>query len=117
MEPETGKVRIILVTDAWLPQVNGVVTTLTQLKTNLEALGHEVTAITPELFHTVPLPTYPEIGLSVLPYRKVSPIIEETEPLQDAGPRLFKLYEERKDLPLLRVLLCAGRRVAGAGEA
>ena len=31
--------------------------------------------------------------------------IEETEPLQDAGPRLFKLYEERKDLPLLRVLL------------
>ena len=80
LEPETGKVRIILVTDAWLPQVNGVVTTLTQLKTNLEALGHEVTAITPELFHTVPLPTYPEIGLSVLPYRKVSQIIEETEP-------------------------------------
>lgn len=73
-------VRIVLVTDAWLPQVNGVVTTLTQLKRNLELLGQEVITISPDLFLTAPMPTYPEIRLALFPYRKVASLIREAKP-------------------------------------
>jgi glycosyltransferase involved in cell wall biosynthesis len=59
--------RILLVTDAWFPQVNGVVRTLSTLKQRLEALGHEVLYITPEGFRSVPCPTYPEIRLALRP--------------------------------------------------
>ena len=44
------------------------------------------------------------------------PHIDEVEPLQEAGPRLFKLYEERKDLPLLRVLVQAVASGTGRPE-
>ena len=64
--------KIAIVTDAWYPQINGVVRTLTKTREGLEALGHEVLMITPEHFRTVPCPTYPEIRLSVLPGRLVS---------------------------------------------
>jgi glycosyltransferase involved in cell wall biosynthesis len=59
--------RIALVTDAWLPQLNGVVRTLGSLKRELEALGHEIVLITPELFTTIPCPTYSEIRLALAP--------------------------------------------------
>jgi glycosyltransferase involved in cell wall biosynthesis len=72
--------RILLVTDAWHPQVNGVVRTLTTLKTELETAGHEVIYITPDQFHTVPCPTYPEIRLALLPGRKMANIIESFRP-------------------------------------
>jgi diacylglycerol kinase/glycosyltransferase involved in cell wall biosynthesis len=65
-------VRIAIVTDAWYPQINGVVRTLTKTREGLEALGHEVLMVTPEHFRTLPCPTYPEIRLSVLPGRLVS---------------------------------------------
>ena len=64
--------RIAIVTDAWYPQINGVVRTLTKTREGLEALGHEVLMVTPEHFRTLPCPTYPEIRLSVLPGRLVS---------------------------------------------
>ena len=64
--------KIAIVTDAWYPQINGVVRTLTKTREGLEALGHEVLMITPEHFRTVPCPTYPEIRLAVLPGRLVS---------------------------------------------
>ena len=64
--------KIAIVTDAWYPQINGVVRTLTKTREGLEALGHEVMMITPESFHTVPCPTYPEIRLSIFPGRVVS---------------------------------------------
>ena len=57
--------RIIIVTDAWLPQVNGVVTTLRNTLRELVAGGHEVLPITPESFRTVPCPTYPDIRLAL----------------------------------------------------
>lgn len=57
--------RIALVTDAWLPQTNGVVRTLTITVEKLSQAGHEVTAITPADFRTIPCPTYPEIRLSL----------------------------------------------------
>jgi len=58
-------VHIVIVTDAWGPQRNGVVRVLTSLKAVLEAQGHRITVIAPGDFPTVPLPTYREIRLAV----------------------------------------------------
>ncbi|MDX2142227.1 MAG: glycosyltransferase family 1 protein [Rhodospirillaceae bacterium] len=72
--------RILLVTDAWHPQVNGVVRTLATLKRGLEGLGHEVTYITPDLFRTIPCPTYPEIRLALWPGRQMRQLIDSFRP-------------------------------------
>ena len=72
--------RIVVVTDAWKPQVNGVVRTLATLKSELERLGHEPTYVTPEFFSTIPCPTYPEIRLSIAPARRLAQMIEEARP-------------------------------------
>lgn len=57
--------RIAVVTDAWLPQMNGVVRTLTTTCEMLRARGHEVTVISPDQFRSLPCPTYPEIRLAL----------------------------------------------------
>jgi len=63
-------VRLTLVSDAWTPQVNGVVRTLTTTVAHLERRGHVVQTITPDRFVSVPCPTYPEIRLALTtPYR------------------------------------------------
>ncbi|HLJ18667.1 MAG TPA: glycosyltransferase family 1 protein [Stellaceae bacterium] len=72
--------RIALVSDAWLPQVNGVVRTLTTVAREAAAMGHEVRPITPDRFRTVPCPTYPEIRLALLPGRVVARLIDEADP-------------------------------------
>jgi glycosyltransferase involved in cell wall biosynthesis len=56
--------KVLLVTDAWRPQLNGVVRTLEHLREELAALGHETWVIHPGLFHSCACPTYPEIRLS-----------------------------------------------------
>lgn len=56
--------KILIVTDAWLPQINGVVTTLRELQTELERQDHEVEFLTPAFFKTLKLPKYPEIELA-----------------------------------------------------
>lgn len=58
--------RIAILTDAWTPQVNGVVRTLQAVRSELEARGHEVLVISPEQFHSLPCPTYPEIRLALV---------------------------------------------------
>lgn len=58
--------RIAIVTDAWAPQVNGVVRTLTATKAQLEASGHAVMVVSPDLYPSLPCPTYPEIRLAVV---------------------------------------------------
>ena len=63
--------KIALVTDAWRPQVNGVVTTLSTTRAMLEAMGHCVMVVSPSDFRTVPCPTYSEIRLAVMPYSGV----------------------------------------------
>jgi glycosyltransferase involved in cell wall biosynthesis len=63
--------RIMIVTDAWHPQTNGVVSTLTQTAAWLERFGHEVKMVTPRDYRSVACPTYPEIRLSLLPYKGV----------------------------------------------
>jgi len=61
----TTAMRVAIVTDAWHPQVNGVVRTMTEMRRELIAAGHEITMITPEQFRTISCPTYPEIRLSL----------------------------------------------------
>lgn len=56
--------RILIVTDAWSPQVNGVVRTLNALIAELTAMGHEVRTINPQGRPSWPLPLYPEITLT-----------------------------------------------------
>jgi glycosyltransferase involved in cell wall biosynthesis len=72
--------RILIVTDAWQPQVNGVVRTLTTVMLELQAMGHVVEVIGPDRFRTVPCPTYPDIALSLLPRRRLIRMIEAFRP-------------------------------------
>jgi len=71
---------IVIVTDAWYPQINGVVRTLARTRDELIKLGHTVQCITPEGFLTMPMPTYPDIRLSLFPGRKVRRQLEELKP-------------------------------------
>lgn len=68
--------RIALVTDAWRPQTNGVVTTLRRTVECVSALGHDVVMLTPEGLATLPCPTYPEIRLALRPMRAVRRFFE-----------------------------------------
>lgn len=63
--------KLALITDAWLPQVNGVVRTLGHTVRDLSSAGHEVTVISPADFRTIPCPTYPEIRLALFAGRAV----------------------------------------------
>ncbi|HEY2071256.1 MAG TPA: glycosyltransferase family 1 protein [Rhizomicrobium sp.] len=79
-QPEAILFRVLLVTDAWHPQVNGVVRTLEMLARDLEAMGHSVAYATPEGRWTMPMPTYPEIRLSMFPRRSLEKMIAEFKP-------------------------------------
>jgi glycosyltransferase involved in cell wall biosynthesis len=72
--------KIAIVTDAWRPQTNGVVKTLSTTADGLRALGHEVCIIEPGQFRTFPCPTYPEIRLAMFPYRRVSQLLDTFAP-------------------------------------
>ena len=64
--------KILLITDAWHPQINGVVRTLDQTVSNLRLRGHEVEVIAPsDDYFTLPLPTYPDIRLAPFAYNDV----------------------------------------------
>lgn len=72
--------RILIVSDAWRPQVNGVVRTLSTVAEELTAMGHAVDVIGPDRFRTVPLPSYPDIRLALFPARKLARLIETFAP-------------------------------------
>ena len=74
------RMRILIATDAWPPQVNGVVVSLLNTIACLERWGHDVVVLCPEGMRTVPTPTYPEIPLAVLPGREVARRIRAAEP-------------------------------------
>ena len=61
--------RLAIVTDAWHPQTNGVVNTLSRLAKHLEAQGIEVLVIAPDAHRTVPLPSYSEIRVAWDPWK------------------------------------------------
>jgi len=69
--------KIAIVTDAWAPQVNGVVRTLTALRDELVRRGHEVAVISPDLFRSIPCPSYPEIQLAFARSRAIAQILAE----------------------------------------
>lgn len=64
--------KICIVTDAWMPQVNGVVTTLVELVRELRAAGHQVQVVEPGQFRTRPCPGYAGIDLALSPARGVA---------------------------------------------
>ncbi|HEX6739474.1 MAG TPA: glycosyltransferase family 1 protein [Vicinamibacteria bacterium] len=68
--------RLALVTDAWHPQTNGVVNTLSRLARHLESQGTQVLVIAPDDHHTVPLPSYPEIRLARDPWKAVRRLLD-----------------------------------------
>ena len=69
--------RILLATDAWRPQVNGVVRTLENMTRAAELQGASFAFVTPEAFPTFPLPTYAEISVAIPGYREVARMIDD----------------------------------------
>ena len=84
------KRRIAIITDAWHPQVNGVVRTLDTIITILRGRGHEVLVIAPDQFRSMPCPTYPEIRLAFVWPARIGAMLSEFAPdaihLSTEGP-------------------------------
>ena len=72
--------RIVIATDAWTPQVNGVVNSLRNTRDSLVAMGHEVLMITPAGCRTIPCPTYPEIRLALFQRRRITRMLQDFRP-------------------------------------
>ena len=70
----------MIVTDAWRPQTNGVVSTLSHTADYLGRFGHDVRLVTPTDFRTIPCPTYPEIRIALLPGRHIARQIAAFQP-------------------------------------
>ena len=72
--------RVLVATDAWHPQVNGVVRTLTMTAEAAKAFGDDVSFLTPQSFRTVAMPSYPDLRLA-LPYgAKIARLIDDARP-------------------------------------
>lgn len=80
--------KIAIVTDAWSPQVNGVVTTLVELVRELRAEGHQVQVVEPGQFRTRPCPGYDGIALAIAPARGLA------DKLDAFGPDAIHLATE-----------------------
>ena len=72
--------RILIATDAWTPQVNGVVRTLVSLGDELRGRGHSVKVVSPSDFRTVPCPTYPQIRLALASADSLATTIRDFAP-------------------------------------
>lgn len=96
--------KILLATDAWQPQINGVVRTLGHVVQEAKALGYDVEVINPTNFKNIACPSYPEIRLAVDPFFKVDEIIKQSKPdyihIATEGPigMSFRKYCKRNAL-------------------
>jgi glycosyltransferase involved in cell wall biosynthesis len=105
MPNSTSGLKIVIATDAWKPQLNGVVTTLDTLGKILTKFGNEVLYITPQDFHSMPMPSYSEIRLSLFPNRKVASMINTFQPdaihIATEGPigRATRRFCKRRKFP------------------
>src|SRR5262245_8672566 len=72
--------RIMIATDAWQPQVNGVVRTLSSMTCSARKLGVDVDFLSPEGFPSLPLPTYPGLRLALPSRREIARRIEAIAP-------------------------------------
>lgn len=95
-----------IITDAWEPQVNGVVTTLKQQVLQLEERGYSVEVIHPGMFKTFGLPTYKEIQVPwncLAAYRRIAHCIYNSKTVHIATEGMLgylaRLYCHRHDVP------------------
>lgn len=72
--------RLVIVTDAWTPQVNGVVRTLSKLTEMMVGRGFDVVVMSPSDFRSMPCPTYPEIRLALAAPRTISRTLRDLQP-------------------------------------
>ena len=72
--------RILIITDAWLPQMNGVVRSIEALVREAPTLGVEIEILAANEFCTVPLPTYPQVRVAVTGPGEVRRRIEKLKP-------------------------------------
>jgi glycosyltransferase involved in cell wall biosynthesis len=72
--------RLLIATDAWRPQINGVVRSLEHMTAEASAHGAEVILLTPEHFRSFPMPTYPEIRLSLAWRYKIAMLLAQARP-------------------------------------
>src|SRR5262249_43952558 len=79
-QPMNQPLRFLLATDAWRPQVNGVVRTWETTVAYLRELGHVVEVIEPNQFSGLPCPFYPEIRLCLPLQKKIVPQIKAFKP-------------------------------------
>lgn len=104
--PEAAKkLTVVIVSDAWKPQMNGVVRTLEMTANSLRSMGHEVHIIGPDSYFSLPCPTYPEIRLALVTSRAVGKRIENIVPdavhISTEGPLglAARRYCLRKEIP------------------
>jgi 1,2-diacylglycerol 3-alpha-glucosyltransferase/glucuronosyltransferase len=97
--------RVLIATDAWHPQVNGVVRTLTSLARSARNLGLNVAFVTPDGFPSIPLPTYPDLRLALPSARGIAQRVEQYGPdaihIATEGPIGYaaRRYCLERDLP------------------
>jgi glycosyltransferase involved in cell wall biosynthesis len=97
--------RILVATDAWHPQVNGVVRTLTMMTEAARTLGVEISFLTPQSFRTFAMPSYPDLRLALPGPGKTAELIEESRPdaihIATEGPIgfLVRRYCRKRGLP------------------
>lgn len=97
--------RVLVATDAWHPQVNGVVRTLTSLQRSAAALGVTISFLTPEGFPSVPAPTYPGLRLALpSPFgisRRISAAAPDAIHIATEGPigHMVRRYCVNRGLP------------------
>lgn len=72
--------RLLIATDAWRPQINGVVRSLEQMAANASAFGVETVFLTPLDFPSIAMPTYPEIRLAISFPHKLARMIAKAAP-------------------------------------
>ncbi len=72
--------KLAIVTDAWSPQVNGVVRTLQHTTAALAHAGHDVRVLSSQGHWTIPCPTYPEIRLALWPDKRLAAELDELAP-------------------------------------
>jgi glycosyltransferase involved in cell wall biosynthesis len=96
---------ILVATDAWHPQVNGVVRTLTMMAEAAKAFGVDVSFLTPESFRTFAMPSYPDLRLALPHPAKIAELIEAAKPdsihIATEGPigLLVRRYCRNRGLP------------------
>lgn len=97
--------RVLVATDAWRPQLNGVVRTYERLESEVRTLGVELVFLTPGEFRTVPCPTYPEIRLALPDHARTAELIRRMAPdavrIATEGPVgwMARAYCRKRNLP------------------